>query len=133
MSNSNRKTEFSNVAAPKRPSPFSLRLTHAERVELERLANGMPLGAYIKSKIFVGGTGSRTRTKHVDRAALAKILSALGQSRIPHNLNQIAKAANIGTLPVTPELEEELQAACVEVIALRSNILAAIGKRVAQS
>ena len=129
MSNSSRKAEFSKVAAAKRRPPFSLRLSHEERAELERRADGMPLGAFIKSRLFAGGVGARVRTKQVDRAALAKILAAIGQSRVPNNLNQIAKAANIGTLPVTPELEEDLRAACSEIALLRTSILTAIGKR----
>ena len=130
MNHSSSRKAFECAAEPsKRPSPFSLRLSFEERAELERLADGAPLGAYIKSKIFVNGTGARSRVKQVDRAALAKILSSIGQSRVPQNLNQIAKAANIGALPVSPELEDELRLACAEIKALRSTLMAALGKR----
>jgi len=34
------------------PPPFSLRLTFEERAQLEREAGDMPLGAYIRSRLF---------------------------------------------------------------------------------
>lgn len=76
-------------ASKKRDAPFSIRLSDAERSELLKKANGMPLGAYIKSRLF-SGAEYRSRARHVDRESLGKILGALGQSRISQNLNQIA-------------------------------------------
>ena len=112
----------------KRPSPFSIRLTEDERAQLLEQANGTPLGTYIKSRLFSGGS-YRTRSRQVDKEALGKVLSALGQSRIPQNLNQIAKAANIGTMPVTPDVLAELHQTCGELKALRQGIVAALGLR----
>ena len=46
-----------NGAASKKDStsaPFSLRLTFEERALLEQAAGDMPLGAYIRSKLFEG-------------------------------------------------------------------------------
>lgn len=48
---------FSEAASPpkaKKPSPFCLRLTFNERAQLEAEAGDMPLGAYIKFKLFSG-------------------------------------------------------------------------------
>jgi hypothetical protein len=42
-------------------------------------------------------------------------------------LNQIAKAAHMGALPVTPELEEDLQEACQAVRSMRSDLMRALG------
>lgn len=112
----------------KRDAPFSLRLTSAEREELKTMADGQPLGAYIKSRLF-SGEAYRSRARQVDREALGKVLGALGQSRIPQNLNQIAKAANIGALPLTPDLIEELHETCAELKSLRQDIMAALGLR----
>ncbi|WP_171098166.1 hypothetical protein [Ruegeria sp. HKCCD7255] len=50
MSTSNNK--FNTLAKGKTPAPFSLRLTFEERAKLEEAANGLPLGAYIKAKLF---------------------------------------------------------------------------------
>ena len=54
-----------------------------------------------------------------DHEALGRVLGALGKSRLSQNLNQIARAANMGSLPVSPEPEDELRQACADVEALR--------------
>ncbi len=117
-----------SATTKKRNAPFSLRLTVEERCKLEEEANGEPLGAYIKSRLFAGAS-YRSRARQTDREALGKVLGALGQSRIPQNLNQIAKAANIGAMPVTPDLVEELHETCAELKSLRQDIMAALGLR----
>ncbi|MGE0282901.1 MAG: hypothetical protein AB7P20_20120 [Rhizobiaceae bacterium] len=58
-----------------------------------------------------------------DCEALARVLAALGQSRIANNLSQLAKAMNIGALPMTPETESEIVAACAAVIAMRGELM----------
>lgn len=113
-------------ARSKRQAPFSLRLTVIERAELTEKADGEPLGAYIKARLF-DGPQYRSRARKVDREALGKVLGVLGQSRISQNLNQIAKAANIGALPLTPDLVDELHETCAELKALRQDIMAALG------
>lgn len=120
-------------AAPqqnKTPPPFSIRFTFEERGALDKAAAGMPLGAYIRQKLFDGDlTPRRTRGNAPvkDHAALAKVLGALGASRLSSNLNQITKAAHMGALPVTPELEEELNEACETVRSMRANLMRALG------
>ena len=115
---------------PKYPPPFSIRLTWEERAYLERVCGSTPWSTYIR-KVALGGAETRRTRKHrqprADDAALSRALGALGKSRLGSNLNQIAKAANRGTLPITPELLEELNAACAEFRALRSAIIEALG------
>lgn len=113
-------------AQKKRDAPFSLRLSKTEKAELLAKADGLSLSAYIKSQLF-SGSQYRSRARQVDREALGRVLSALGQSRISQNLNQIAKAAHMGALPVTPELLEELDQTCAELKAMRQDIMAALG------
>ena len=116
-------------------SPFSLRLTPEERAALERAAAGMPLGVFIRAKLLSGDlTPRRTRgqTPVKDHAALARVLGALGQSRLSSNLNQLAKAAHLGALPVTPELERELGEACAQIRSLRDELMRALGHRAAE-
>lgn len=114
----------------KAPPPFSLRLSAEERARLEAAAAGMPLGSYIKAKLFNGDLSPR-RTRGSapvkDHAALAQVLGMLGNMRLASNLNQLALSANIGTLPLTPEVEEELALACAAVIAMRAELLRALG------
>ena len=62
-----------------------------------------------------------------DQRALAHVLSKLGQSRLANNLNQLAKAANTGSLPVTPETESALQAACRDIRAIKHVLMKALG------
>ena len=118
-------------APPKSPPPFSLRLTHEERARLEAEAAGKTLGAYIRERLFGGDVAPRRRRGNSpvkDHEALGRVLGALGQSRLSSNLNQLAKAVNTGSLPVTPETEAGLKEACREVAALRDELLRALGK-----
>ncbi len=85
--------------------PFSLRFTLEERAQLEQDAVGLSLGAYISSSLFDESLPKRrTRSKHPakNHQELARVLAELGRSRLANNLNQLAKAANSGSLEVTP-------------------------------
>lgn len=120
-------------AAPKqrrkRPAPFCIRLSDADRVRLAVEAAGAPLGAYIKAKVL-GEAPLRMRRTGLsveDRQAHARALALLGQTRLSSNLNQIAHAVNIGVLPVTPETELELFGALADIRELRRLFMAALG------
>ena len=65
-----------------------------------------------------------------DDVLLGKVLAALGHSRLSSNLNQIARASNRGALPVTDELTEELRNACALIIAIRHDLIDALGVKV---
>jgi len=52
----------------------------------------------------------------------------LGGSRLFANLNQLTKAVNSGSLPVTPGTEAELKEACADFTRLRNDLLRALGK-----
>jgi hypothetical protein len=113
----------------KRLAPFSVRLTETERDRLIDEAKGLPLGTYIKVKAL-GGSFPRRRGSGFsvrDRQSLAKALALLGGSRIANNLNQLAHAANIGTLPLTPETEADLLEALHHVREVRDLLIAALG------
>lgn len=130
MTSSSLTKSFHSSAKKKRLAPFSLRLTQEERMQLESAAGEMALGAYIKSRLF-GETIPRMRKARrpsVDRKILSEALGKLGQSRLPQNMNQIAKAANLGTLPVLPETEEEIRQACYDIAVMRMMIMKALGK-----
>lgn len=128
---------FAASAAPrpfkrrKRLAPFSLRLTLDERARLEQEAGETPLATYIKFRLF-NNVPELSRPRGNKRPAsdvqlIAKLLAALGEARLANNLNQLAKAANMGTLDVRPETEKELMAACEEVRAMRRDLIAALG------
>lgn len=106
-----------------------MRLTQDERVRLEADAGRQPLGGYIKSRLFDGAPPKRRRkTAPVyDDKQIAMVLAVLGRSRLSQNMNQIAKAANTGTLNATPELHQEIIDACNEIKMMRHMLIAALG------
>ncbi|GAB5373966.1 MAG: hypothetical protein AcusKO_04280 [Acuticoccus sp.] len=115
-----------------KPAPFSLRLSRDERARLEQAAGGEPLGAFIRAKLLDGDVAprrTRGRTPVKDHIELAKVLAALGASRLSSNLNQIAKAAHIGALPLSEDVEQDLNDACVAVRDMRCRLLDALGVR----
>ena len=110
--------------------PLSIRLTKEERQKLDQLAQGTSLSEYIRSRIFDGSAPvhrTKGRFPVKDEQALSQILGMLGQSRIPNNINQLAKAANSGTLPVTPDTEKQLHEACYSVTWIRRQLIQALG------
>jgi hypothetical protein len=112
------------------PVPFSLRLTFEERASLEQAAGDMPLGAYIRAEVLKAGTARRRRRYKrpvKDHQALGQLLGTLGDSRLANNLNQLAKAANTGSLAVTPETEKALREACAEIQQMRGLLMLALG------
>ncbi|MCZ8193846.1 plasmid mobilization relaxosome protein MobC [Brevundimonas sp.] len=114
-----------------RTPPFSLRLSFEERQKLEALAGDEALGAYIRSLIFneeAAPLAKRRRARPVkDNEALLRVLTQLGQSRLANNLNQLAKLANLGALPLTPDVEESLREAARDIAAIRSAVVQALG------
>ena len=127
---------FNKIAKPEAkkadyPPPFSLRLTYEERARLDAERGSKTLAAYIRERLF--GVDAAPRKKRgnspvQDKEALGRMAGALGQSRLSQNMNQLAKAVNSGSLPVTPETEAEIKEACREISEMRKELLAALGK-----
>lgn len=120
---------MTDTKPPQRPAPFSLRRTPEDRARLERDSAGMSLGLYIRWRLF---DPDRPPPRHrgkfpvKDHQALSRVLAALGQSRIAANLNQLAKAAHIGALPVTPEIESDLNEAILHIGEIRRMLIEAL-------
>ena len=135
------QSAFSSAAAiqktkAKRPPPFSIRFTDEERARLDHERGVLSLAAYIRLKLFTDPANQSAERKRVARKqsspsaelmALSHMLGGLGQSRIASNINQIAKAANMGALPVTPELEAELLEACAAIQDMRGRLIEGLG------
>ncbi|WP_341645371.1 plasmid mobilization relaxosome protein MobC [Thauera sp. SDU_THAU2] len=117
--------------SPKAPPPFSLRLSAEEKAELLRRAGNMPLGAYIRSQLLGNTAAPRRASKRPakDVQALARLLGELGKAKLANNLNQLAKAANTGSLPVTPDTERAIVEACQDVRWMRDTLTTALGLR----
>ncbi len=115
---------------PSSYAPFSLRLSPEERALLEQAAAGVSLGAYIRSQLFRNDTQpprSRGKFPVKDHKALAQAIALLGQSRIASNLNQLARAAHTGTLPVDGSMEIDLHEAVQAVADIRALLISALG------
>ena len=111
--------------------PFSIRFTFEERARLDEERGSRSLAAHIRHRLFGKDAGFRKKPGYSpikDAAALGRVLGALGASRLSSNLNQLAKAVHLGTLPVTPETEAELVEACREIQEIRIDLLRALGK-----
>lgn len=118
---------------PKYPPPFSMRFTDDERKALEAAAAGRPLAAYIRWLIFkedmpeMPKKRTRGETADIDQKAIAKLIGALGQSRISANINQLAKAANSGSLPVNHDVVESLNESVTAIQWMRDTLIKALG------
>lgn len=109
--------------------PVSLRMTFVEKARLERDAAGMSLAAYIRWRLFEPSAPppkSRGKFPVKDHRSLAKLIGLLGQSRISNNLNQLARAANTGSLVMDPQTERELRDAAKDVADMRRLLLEAL-------
>lgn len=113
----------------KYPPPFSLRLSEAERARLKAEAGNQPLGAYIRSRLLGEDAAKRRRSRRprIDEQTAARLLAELGKSRLANNINQLARAANSGSLPLTPETETALRRACADIQAIRHELMRALG------
>ncbi len=136
------RADFAQAAAlptetdeKKRPPPYSIRFSEDERARLNRDAGALSWAAYIRLKLFCddGNPPPRkklTRKKHspsAELAVLAQLLGAIGKSELAPSMRDIASAAKVGALPVTPELEQELFAACAAIQDMRSELISALG------
>ena len=124
---------FRAAASPRRKAlrtkPIPIRFTEAELAYLREKAGKLPLSTYMRQELL--GThqdqGRRQRQPKVNQKEISALLAALGQSRLPSNLNQLAKAANIGVLDVSSDVEKELQDAAMAVLAMRDALFTALG------
>jgi hypothetical protein len=125
------RSASSKADQAKYPPPFSIRFTFEERAKLDAARGRKTLAAHIRERLFGDDVSPRQKPGNSpvqDAEALGRVLGALGASRLSSNLNQLAKAVNTGSLPVTPETEADLVAVCEDVRALRDDLLRALGK-----
>lgn len=119
----------------RRASPASIRFTAEERKLLEERSGGMPLSAYLKCVLFSGDAPTfrkSPQTVTVDRELAARILAALGASRIASNLSQLAKHANMGNVYFDADTKTDIREACELVREIRALLMQALGKAQAQ-
>ena len=114
----------------KREAPFSLRLTFEERAQIEANAGTMPVGAYIKSLLLASDAPKyrkRRSAPGADQELLAQVLACLGATRIANNLNQLARATNIGSFYFDDDTKRMIRDACNDVHIMRQMLMRALG------
>ncbi|HEV7437682.1 MAG TPA: plasmid mobilization relaxosome protein MobC [Pseudorhizobium sp.] len=110
--------------------PFSVRLTDDERRLLEAKANGLPLGLFVRQQVLAGASTHKRRRAsraHADQKILAELLAALGASRIANNLNQLAHAANMGSLVLDVETKTAVIRASDDIMVMRLLLMQGLG------
>ncbi|MEO1457302.1 MAG: plasmid mobilization relaxosome protein MobC [Pseudomonadota bacterium] len=108
---------------------MTVRLSPTDHAKLTELADGMALSVYLRASALGEELPRRRRSGATieDRAAIAKLLGLLGQSRIANNLNQLAYHANIGTLLMDDDARADLNEAYELVVTMRTTLLHALG------
>ena len=119
---------MTNRHARRRLAPLSLRLSPDERNRLERDAQGIALGAYIKAKVF-GEPEKRVRRHESvrDQRTIAQLLARLGASGLAAHMRELADAARSGSLACDDETTALLRTACADIQSMRSMLVAALG------
>jgi hypothetical protein len=109
--------------------PFPIRFTETELAYLRERAGNRPVGTYIRNQVLGSSAQDRRKQRQprLNEKEYAALLAALGQSRLSSNLNQLARAANIGVLDVSPEVEQQLEYAYRAVLAMREALFTALG------
>lgn len=130
---------FSNAANDNEPNRskrhkpetknYTLRLTLEEREYLEAKAGKRPLSKYCRD-VLLGNYAQKRRTLRkptISDTQYASLLAALGESRLSSNLNQLAKHANMGTIDVSDNVEQQLQEAYQVILEMRKALFIALG------
>ena len=88
---------MSAASIKRRDAPLSLRLSREERASLECEAGGLPLGTFIKSKLFDEAESRVRRHRPVrDQRTIAQLLARLGAGGLAAHMNELADAARSG-------------------------------------
>lgn len=115
----------------KASTPFSIRLTPAEKARLREDAAGEPLGAYIKKTLFSPKTKAAARRAMIDEHAklIGQVLAMVGSSGMADALTTMALAIQSGTFEDEEEIVEALNNAETELSEIRLALLKALGIR----
>lgn len=109
-----------------RTTALAVRLSPEERERLELAAEraGLAVGSYIRQQVFEGKQPRAVRRVSGEREQIARVLAQLG--KIGSNLNQLAKAANMGMF--TPADYEMLHQETQGLRAARTTLMEALGR-----
>lgn len=125
-----RKPQQPTASKSHQTHTISLRVTDAEKKRLERDAAGMSRSAYMRERLFGSSAQPRkTRGKHPvkDYEALGRVLGLLGRSQLANDLNELNWAVENGTVKIDAATALAIKMACVDVAAMRSELVIALG------
>lgn len=120
------KKDFDKARKPT-PPPYSIRFSWEQRAELDRITQGQSWGSYIKEVLFLIKKRVSRQYSELDWQLIAKLLGALGKSRLSSNLNQLARAVNSGSLPVNEGVSKAILQACRTIEWMRITLIEAMG------
>lgn len=108
----------------------SLRLKPEEYAHLKTTAKAQSISAYIRARLF-DSTDEPAASERLSPAArqrmLAQILARLGQSDMRRSLTDLAEAARLGALPLTPDVLADIHGACAAIMEMRTALIRALG------
>lgn len=115
---------------------LSVPLTPEQMAELARRAGRAPLSAFAREQLFPANDNEpapaiRTRCAAPvrDDAALAEVLAKLGKTDLAGSLREMARLAQLGALPLTPETESDIQQTRRDVREIKMLLMTALGIR----
>ena len=117
----------------KRAAPLSIRLSANERTWLEEQAGGMPIGTYVKSRLFAANDNTPPRTRGrapiKDHEELAKVHGKFARFDVFLTIKGLLKAIEKGNIRLKPKTEDALVSACEDISDIRHHVMKALGTR----
>ena len=117
----------------KRAAPLSIRLSANERAWLEEQAGGMPIGTFVKSRLFAANDNTPPRTRNrapvKDYEELAKVHGKFGRFDVFLTIKGLLKAIENGNIRLKPTTEDVLVSACEDIRDIRHHVMKALGTR----
>ncbi len=114
---------------------LTIRLTKFERELWDEEANvlGLSTSKYVRVTLADELTKRKLAVlikRRNERKEYVRLLRGIGQSRIANNLNQLAYAANTGSLVFTPDVIAQINEAYDAIMYMRSLLIELSGVRV---
>lgn len=115
--------------------PLSVRFTEEEHAALEAAAKHKSKSAFVRDCALREANHKLRRRKDIyipskQRSQIAQVLALLGRSATAANLADINRLAQMGALPLSPEIQAQIREACNEIVEIRKLLLQALGLKV---
>lgn len=109
---------------------LTIRFTDEEYRALENRAGAAPVSRFVREALLASQAKTRRKAiAQVDKAGLAQVLGMLGKSDLHQSLRTLARAAEIGALPLDDATQADLREAARAVQDMREALFKALGAR----